>query len=73
MALPGDLYPDFDPNGVGLLNGHFIGLPFTEDDAQIVLISVPWDTTVSFGDGTSSGAINILQESPQLDLYDSRW
>ena len=70
MALPGDLYPDFDPNGVGLQNGHFIGLPFQEAEAQLVLLSIPWDATVSFGDGTATGSDNILAESPQLDLYD---
>lgn len=60
----------FDPNGIGLDNGHFIGLPYTEDEAKIVMVSVPWDVTVSYGDGTSSGPDNILQASLQLDLFD---
>lgn len=62
--------PDFDPNGIGLRNGHFIGLPFTEEEANIVIISVPWDVTVSYGAGTAMGASNILEASTQLDLYD---
>ncbi|MBR9920887.1 MAG: agmatinase family protein [Bacteroidetes bacterium] len=66
-----DQIENFDPNGVGLDNGHFIGLPFTKDTARVVLYSVPWDLTVSFGDGTSSGGQNILDCSPQLDLYDA--
>ena len=61
---------NFDPSGVGIKNGHFIGLPFTEEDAQIVLLPVPWDVTVSFADGTSTGPQNILECSSQLDLYD---
>jgi agmatinase len=61
---------EFDPNGVGLQNGHFIGLPFEEEEAQVVLLSVPWDVTVSFAEGTSRGPENILQASTQLDLYD---
>ena len=61
---------DFDPNGIGLKNGHFIGLPFAEDEANIVLISVPWDVTVSYGAGTAFGPENILEESTQLDLFD---
>lgn len=65
-----DKIRQFDPNGVGLKNGHFIGLPFTEEEAQIVLLSVPWDVTVSYSDGTSRGPENILQASTQLDLYD---
>ena len=60
----------FDPNGVGLQNGHFIGLPFDESDARVVLLPVPWDATVSFGEGTSTGPANILECSPQLDLFD---
>ncbi len=60
----------FDPSGVGLRNGHFIGLPFDESDAEVVLLSVPWDVTVSSGEGTSTGPANILACSPQLDLFD---
>lgn len=60
----------FDPSGVGLKNGHFIGLPFGEEDAQIVLLPVGWDVTVSYMAGTSTGPLNILDASSQLDLYD---
>ena len=62
---------NFDPSGVGLDNGHFIGLPFDEEDAETVLLPVPWDVTVSFSDGTATGPQNILDCSPQLDLYDA--
>lgn len=61
---------NFNPNGVGLHNGHFIGLPFDQEDAQIILIPAPWDLTVSSGIGTHSGPQNILESSYQLDLYD---
>jgi len=61
----------FDPNGVGLDNGHFIGLPFNEADAKVVLLPVPWDVTVSYNDGTASASENILKASVQLDLYDA--
>lgn len=60
----------FDPSGVGLKNGHFIGLPFEEEDSQIVLLPVGWDVTVSYEDGTSTGPQNILEASSQLDLHD---
>jgi agmatinase len=60
---------DFNPNNIGLNNGHFIGLPFTEEEAKIVAISVPWDVTVSSGEGTAAGPDNILQASLQLDLF----
>jgi agmatinase len=61
---------NFNPSGVGLANDHFIGLPFEEEDASVVLYSVPWDVTVSYKDGTASGPENILRASSQLDLYD---
>jgi len=60
----------FDPNGVGLKNGHFIGLPFTEEEARLVYLGVPWDVTVSYREGTSRGPENILETSAQLDLID---
>jgi agmatinase len=60
----------FNPSGIGLNNGHFIGLPYTEEDAKIVIISVPWDVTVSFSEGTSMAPNHILQASLQLDLFD---
>ncbi len=61
---------NFDPNGVGVHNGHFIGLPFAEEDAQVIMIPVPWDLTVSSGTGTHTGPENVLKSSYQLDLYD---
>jgi len=61
---------NFNTNGIALDNGNFIGLPFTEEQAKIVMISVPWDVTVSYSDGTSTGPDNILKASMQLDLFD---
>ena len=60
----------FDPNGVGLDNGAYYGLPFTPDEAALVLISAPWDVTVSYGAGTAYGPDAIIEASSQLDLYD---
>jgi agmatinase len=59
---------DFDPNGLGLNNGNFIGLPFKQETAQFIFFPVPWDVTVSYADGTARGPENILQASAQLDL-----
>ena len=61
---------EFNPNGVGIKNGHFIGLPFEEKDAAVVLFPVPWDVTVSYAAGTSRAPENILSASSQLDLFD---
>ncbi|HZH73982.1 MAG TPA: agmatinase family protein [Mariniphaga sp.] len=61
---------EFNPSGVGLKNGNFIGLPYNETSANIILIPVPWDVTVSFGEGTALGAQAIREASVQLDLCD---
>lgn len=61
---------EFNPNQVGVKNGNFIGLPYTKEEAQIVLLPVPWDCTASYGKGTATGPQNILNASIQLDLED---
>jgi agmatinase len=60
----------FDPNQVGNPNNNIFGLPFTEEDARLVLLPVPWEVTVSFGAGTSRAAEHIFKASLQVDLYD---
>ncbi|MCB0700594.1 MAG: agmatinase family protein [Chitinophagales bacterium] len=60
----------FDPNSVGLKSNTIFGLPFTEEDAQLVLLPVPWEATVSYRDGTSRGPEHIFEASLQVDLYD---
>ena len=61
---------DFDPNGPGRSNGNFIGLPFDEASAKVVLLPLPWEVTVSYRGGTAAGPDNLRQASTQLDLYD---
>lgn len=59
----------FDPNGVGIANGNIFGFPVTEQEANIVIIPIPWDATASYGKGTSDGPKAILDASTQLDFY----
>lgn len=61
---------EFDPNGCAIKNGNFIGLPYNEDNAKIILLPVPWEATVSYAAGTDLGPSNILEASYQLDLVD---
>jgi agmatinase len=60
---------EFDPNGVGLADSGLFGLPFSNDEAEVVILPIPWDVTVSYGDGTSNAPEAILQASKQVDLY----
>lgn len=60
----------FNPNLAGNPNNNIFGLPFTEDEARLVLLPVPWEVTVSFGAGTSRAAEQVFKASLQVDLYD---
>jgi len=50
----------FDPNSVGLLSNNVFGLPFSEEDAKLVLLPVPWEVTVSYSNGTARGPEQIF-------------
>ena len=60
----------FDPSGVGVANGRYFGMPFPNDECPVVLISVPWDATVSYSEGTAEGPEAITEASVQVDLFD---
>jgi len=59
----------FDPSGFSLSESGIFGLPFDRDDAQLVIIPVPWDVTVSYSDGTAGAPEAILEASKQVDLF----
>ncbi|MDR2885753.1 MAG: agmatinase family protein [Rikenellaceae bacterium] len=61
---------DFDPDGIGIANGNYFGLPFTPEQSALVLVSVPWDVTTSYGGGASFAPDAIIEASTQVDLYD---
>lgn len=60
---------NFNPNSAGLKDANIFGLPFTEEESDIVLVPVPWEVTTSYGAGTSEGPAHILEASFQVDLY----
>lgn len=60
----------FDPDGVGVDSGTYFGMPFRPEEADLVLISAPWDVTVSYGAGTSYAPDALIEASTQLDFYD---
>jgi len=67
----------FDPNDIGLNNGNIFGFPYTEKEAEVLLIPVPWDATASYCKGTSFGPKAILEASTQIDFFhpeiDNAW
>lgn len=60
----------FDPNAAAAEDSGIFGLPFTIEEAELVLIPVPWEATTSYGGGTSLGPQAILDASKQVDLFD---
>ena len=63
----------FDPNGVSVANNNLFGLPFTEENAALVILPVPWEVTVSFKSGTARSPERLLNASLQVDLFDSQF
>lgn len=60
----------FNPNSISNPNNNIFGLPFTEEDARLVILPVPWEVTVSYGGGTARAADHISKSSLQVDLID---
>lgn len=65
-----DKISTFDPNGIGDTNGNIYGLPFDTDTANLVILPVPWEVTVSYNAGTAEAPAAIMEASFQVDLYD---
>lgn len=63
----------FDPNSVGNPNNNIFGLPFTEEDARLVILPIPWEVTVSYNAGTARAPDHIFTASLQVDLFDPEY
>ncbi|NCU02432.1 MAG: agmatinase family protein [Chitinophagaceae bacterium] len=61
----------FDPNSAGNPNNNIFGLPFSEEDADLVILPVPWEVTVSYKAGTARAPEHIFRASLQVDLHDN--
>ncbi len=64
---------NFDLNGAGNPNNNIFGLPFTEEEARLVILPVPWEVTVSYNAGTARSAEHIFKASLQVDLMEPEW
>jgi agmatinase len=62
---------DFDPNAAALPDSGLYGLPhLPPDEAEVVLLPVPWEVTTSYRPGTARGPTAILAASRQVELFD---
>jgi agmatinase len=66
-----DKINNFNPNDIGDAENNIYGLPFTPEEADLVIIPVPWEVTVSYSAGTADGPAAIYDASYQVDLYDA--
>jgi agmatinase len=64
-----DKIRSFDPNSAADIHAGIYGLPFNAEEADIILIPVPWEVTTSYGHGTSDGPEAIFEASFQIDLF----
>ncbi len=60
----------FDVDSAGVYNGSYFGFEFSIEDSALVLLSVPWDATVSYSEGTSKGPEAMIQASMQVEIHD---
>jgi agmatinase len=50
--------------------GTFLGLPESDEQADVAILSVPYELTTSYGQGTCEGPKATLHASTQVELYD---
>jgi agmatinase len=70
MLTTEEILQTFDPSGVGVDNGNLLGLPFDYESANIIVLGVPWEVTVSYRAGTAAAPQRVLEASRQLDIFD---
>ncbi len=70
--MSGTLPGGFDPGAAASGDGVF-GLPTSVADARVVVVPVPFEATVSYGDGTANGPAAMLEASRQVDLFDRQF
>src|SRR4051812_21302481 len=50
---------------------NFLGIPeIAPEDAEILILPIPLEATVSYGKGTKRGPAAIIKASQQVELYD---
>jgi agmatinase len=53
---------EFDPDAAAPDGAGIYGLPFTPENAKVVVVPVPYEATTSYGGGTSKGPAAVLDE-----------
>lgn len=61
----------FDPDGPASSDSLY-GLPYTPENAKVVVLPVPWEVTVSYQSGAAKGPKAVKKASAQVDLFDEK-
>lgn len=61
----------FDHNDAANPNNNIYGLPFSEEESDLIIFSVPWEVTVSYKAGTARAPDHIFKASLQVELFDN--
>lgn len=59
----------FNPNDPGTADSNIFGLPYLPEAADVVILPLTWEATVSYGAGTANGPKAVLEASKQIDLF----
>lgn len=68
MSSKEEVIAQFNPNNPGV-TGQLFGLPFNEENAEVIIVPIPWEVTVSYKGGTAIAPMAILDASAQVDLF----
>ncbi len=55
----------------GFVEGNFLGLPEEDGEPDVVVLSVPYELTSSYGQGSNEGPKATIAASSQVELYDA--
>ncbi len=70
MMTKEELIQNFNPNGVATDKAQIFGLPFNEEQSDLIILPVSWDATVSYRAGTHKAPEAVFEASMQIDLLD---
>ncbi|MCL2011953.1 MAG: agmatinase family protein [Cystobacterineae bacterium] len=62
--------PILNPDEPAAEGSGLFGLPFSPEEAKLVIVPVPFDATTSYGRGAAAAPEAILKASHQVDLFD---